>query len=316
MKKLFTILSIFALTFSAFAQTKMIINKTDGTADSLLLSQIESISFKTLSQNGMPTVTTLITGLEGANSLWIHNDYIYLTETAGRNTSFGGKISLDRYDIQTGQNQQLTNNPENSEAVVVSTVGKIYLTSYYNSIPGDYGKFSEVDPSNGVETHLLDLQIASADMYIDNKDDILIIGSSDNPQARSLYSISSINYMDTTVIKTGLGRVWCVSKHNGYIYYSDHSSINRIDSSGNVTTFLNKSVMSITFSSTYLYYADFFNGKIGRVNLNTKADETIISNLNAPHCLRFDANTNRLYFVEFGTSANQYKDGTLEVATW
>jgi len=39
------------IDISAFAQTKMIINKTDGTADSVLLSSIKNIAFTSTSAN-------------------------------------------------------------------------------------------------------------------------------------------------------------------------------------------------------------------------------------------------------------------------
>jgi hypothetical protein len=45
MKRIISILIAFAFLHSAFSQTKMIINKTGGTADSLLLSEIKSIAF-------------------------------------------------------------------------------------------------------------------------------------------------------------------------------------------------------------------------------------------------------------------------------
>jgi hypothetical protein len=45
MKRIILILMCFAFLHSALSQTKMIINKTGGTADSLLLSEIKSITF-------------------------------------------------------------------------------------------------------------------------------------------------------------------------------------------------------------------------------------------------------------------------------
>ncbi len=42
---------VLSITYSSFSQTKMIINKTDGTADSLLLSDIKNITFKQVTQN-------------------------------------------------------------------------------------------------------------------------------------------------------------------------------------------------------------------------------------------------------------------------
>jgi hypothetical protein len=69
----------------------------------------------------------------------------------------------------------------------------------------------------------------------------------------------------------------------------------------------------MSLSPRYLYYADYFAGTIGRISLNTKADETLRSGLHSPKSVRFDGATGNLYFVEFGSEAKLYKDGTLQV---
>jgi len=311
--KLFTL--FICCTLSLLSQTKMFIQKSTGT-DSVWLSDVKSIYFKTISQSGTPTVSTLLSNLEAPNSIWITGNLIYLTETAGRNTGSGGKICLNQYNITTGQKRLMINNPQNSDAVVASSTGKVYLSSYIGSIPGEKGKVSIVDTSTNLETPLIDIQIATEDMYIDETNDITIIGSSDSVTAKSLYLLPAINYQNPTILKIGLGRVWCVSKLGKQIYYSSLSKINCIDSNGTVTTFANKSAMSISLSSTYLYYADYFGGKIGRINLLTKVDEVILTNLISPKCLRYDVQSNKLYFIEFGSNASQYKNGTLKVISW
>ena len=55
MKRTWVVLLILALSFSAFSQTKMFINKNNGTTDSLLLSDVKSISFKSGSSSTTPT---------------------------------------------------------------------------------------------------------------------------------------------------------------------------------------------------------------------------------------------------------------------
>ena len=106
------------------------------------------------------TVTTLLTDLEYPSGLWPVSDRVYVTETAGRNTIYGGKVSLDAYSISTAQKSVLVDHPENSDAVAVASNGLIYLTSYHYVIPGEYGKVSVVNPATDVETHLLDIGIA------------------------------------------------------------------------------------------------------------------------------------------------------------
>jgi len=261
------------------------------------------------------STSTLLMNLEYPKGLWTKGDKLFLTETAGRNTTWGGKFCLDKYDITTGQKTALVNNPENADAVVVASDDKIYLTSYVGQIPGDSGKVSWVDPSSKLETHLLNIEIASEDMFIDSNDDIYIIGSSDTSNAKSIYKLPAGDYTNPSVLQTGLGRTWCLSKSADYIYFSDHYKIKRfnINAPEQIETFAEKSVMSITFGSEYLYYADYFGGTLGRINLSTKLDETLASGLNGPHTVRYDAASKKLYFLESGTESGQFKDGTLKV---
>jgi len=257
---------------------------------------------------------TLLTNLEYPKGLWIKNNRVYITETNGRSTVFGGKICLDLYNAATGQKTVLVDHPECSDAVVVAGDNKIYLTSWWGSIPGNTGNVTVVDPVTYIETHLLDIEIASGDMFIDADDNILVIGSSDTVDAKSIYLLPSRDYTNPTIVKTGLGRVLCISKSGEYTYFSDLTAIKRFnDTVGSIETFLSKSVMSISLSSEYLYYADFFGNIVGRIGLQTKSDETLISGLNGPINVRYDEVQDRLYFLEVGTNSGLYKDGTLKV---
>jgi hypothetical protein len=205
------------------------------------------------------------------------------------------------------------NHPECSDAVAVASNGSIYLTSWVSSTPGQNGSVSVVDPTTNIETHLLNIEIASRDMFIDSDDNISIIGSSDLVDAKSIYVLSSGDYAHPSVVKTGLGRTWCMSEGGAYTYFSNFTAINRFNSSGVIEKFLSKSVMSMSFSSKYLYYANYFGNTVGRINIQTKADETLVSSLNGPTAVRYDAVQDKLYFLEAGTVAGQFKDGTLKV---
>ncbi|MFW9993625.1 MAG: hypothetical protein ACFFD4_16385 [Candidatus Odinarchaeota archaeon] len=79
---------------------------------------------------------TLLTDLEYPKGLWIKGDKVYFTETAGRNTVYGGTVALNVFDLSTGQENLLVDNPVASDAVVVASDGMIYLTSYVRVIPG------------------------------------------------------------------------------------------------------------------------------------------------------------------------------------
>ncbi|MEO5569453.1 MAG: T9SS type A sorting domain-containing protein [Bacteroidia bacterium] len=256
---------------------------------------------------------TLLSNLQYPTGLWIKGDNVFFTETRGRNTIFGGNISLDRYRISSGQKTIIVNQPENSDAVVVASDGMIYLTSYQNFIPGEYGKVSVVDTTTLIETHLLDIAIASRDMFIDGNDNISIIGMSDLANANSIYYLASGNYTNPTVLQTGLGRTWCISKKNDTTYFSDLYSTFYFGSNGIINTFMNKFIISISFSPNYLFYADYIAGTIGKINMQTMVDQTILTGLHEVLNVRYDAGSNDLYFVEGGTVTAQFTDGTLKV---
>jgi len=261
-----------------------------------------------------PFAETLLTDLEYPVSLWVKDGQVYLLENAGRDTVFGGNVCLDKYDIATGTKTVLVNNPSNAEAVAVASDGKIYLTSYVRSVPGQNGSVSVVDPSTNVETHLLDIEIASVDIFADSSDNIFIIGSSDRADAKSVYLLPVGDYTHPQVLMTGLGRVQSISKSGTYVYLSSFRSISRFDMTARaIETIINKGAKSMTFTSDYIYYADYFAGTIGRISLATALDETVVSGLNSPTCVRYDDSTGGLYFLEGGTIADQYKDGTLKV---
>ena len=265
-------------------------------------------------------VSTLLTGLEYPKGLWVRDGRVYLTETAGRNTTFGGKVRLLRYDVASGQLEELINNPENSDAVVVDGAETIYLTSYKGTIPGEDGGVSvaRFDAGLGtwVETHLLDLAIASDDMFLDANGDIYIIGSSDLSNAASLYRLPFPNYTtNVTVVATGLGRAESLTKLGTDFYYSKFvpGEIRRLSGTSDQLLIGNVSSTSVTSDGTFLYYADFSSGRINRMNLTTGAVETIASGLATPQAVRFDAQSRSLYFLEGGTEGAQFKDGTLKV---
>lgn len=258
-------------------------------------------------------VDTLLTGLEYPSALWVRGDRVYFAETNGRNTGYGGAVALSVYKLAAQAESLLVNNPTCSDAVVVATNGTIYLGSYTSSIPGEAGSVSMVNPATLVETNVVDLEIAVCDMYIETDNDIVVIGSSDQLTAKSLYRLPAGAYASPAVLRTGLGRVWSVTEQGSDTYYSDHTAIQKISGTGTVETWYSKSVMSLAASSKYVFYADYFGGTVGMIDFATKTDSTLVSGLHGPHAVRWVAATSRLYFTEVGTSAGQFKDGTLQV---
>jgi hypothetical protein len=261
------------------------------------------------------SITTLLTGLEYPTGLWIKDGRVYFTETNGRNTVYGGTVALSVFDTGSNAKRLLVNNPVNSDAVVMDSEGEIYLASWHGAIPGDFGKVSRVDTTTKMETHVTDIEIAAADMYVDGGDNLTVIGPSDNPAAKSVLLLAEPARTPVKVIHESLGRAICMSYGGSALYYSDGASIKFFGAGNIFELFMNKSVRSMSFSSKYLFYADKAGGKIGRIALSNKADGTLASGLKEPIAVRWDAAAGKLYFLEAGTAAGEFKDGTLKVIT-
>ena len=261
-------------------------------------------------------VTTLLNDLEYPKGLWIEGGKVYFTETNGRNSVYGGKVALSEYDPATSAKTLIINNPENSDAVVVTASGTMYLTSWHGSIPGNLGKVSMVDPVTHVESQVTDLQIASNDMFLKSNDDILVIGESTDLGANSMYRLPSGSYGSPEVVHQGLGRSKCIAEVGGVIYYSDDYDIKRFISNGTLETFASsKSVESISATSSWVYYADTESGTVARISVGSRTTELLVDHLHSPTAVRWVASSKKLYILDAGTDANQFKDGTLKVVT-
>lgn len=115
-------------------------------------------------------------------------------------------MRLAKVDLGTRLLTPLVDSPVNSDAVVVTANGSIYLGSYQGVLPGEVGQVSVVDPVSLVETTVTDLAIAVTDMFLDGNGDMYVLGASDDTGAASLYRLPAANYADTVVLKRGLGR--------------------------------------------------------------------------------------------------------------
>ena len=262
-----------------------------------------------------PTVIkTLLTHLEYPKGLWVKGGKAYFTEANGSH-DYGGKNSLNVYDSAANTKTILKDTIICTEGVVVTEMGHIYMTSWRGAKPGDEGEVSFYDPQDRFEISIVNLAIASVDMFIESNDDIYVIGSSETPGAKSVYRLPAGEYANPQVIHDSLGTTLSLTKAGDILYYSeDGGSIKRFVG-GTFELFVNKDVESMSASSTYLFYADLAGGKIGKINISSKADETIATNLHSPTAVRWDAAASKLYFLEAGTSGNGYKDGTLRVIT-
>ncbi|MHA2249924.1 MAG: NosD domain-containing protein [Candidatus Kariarchaeaceae archaeon] len=263
-----------------------------------------------------PTPTVLLSGLEYPRGLWVKDDVVFFTETGGPSAGH----SLSKYDVGTQQGTLLKDGVTASYAVVVASDDTIYLSAPVQTIPGEEGVFTKFDQNTGIETTLFNINVAATDMHIDSNDDIYLLGSSDSPSAQSIYYLPSYDYTDYNIMQTGLGRTWGIGKVNDTIIYSDvqfnpttqsikwFSGIN-----GQIWVLDERHAISLSSSDDYLYYADYFAGTVGRYNYDGLTDEVLLTNLNGPTHVHFDAATGNLYYMEAGTSDTGFTDGTLNV---
>ncbi|MGD1048363.1 MAG: hypothetical protein ABR899_06375, partial [Candidatus Krumholzibacteriaceae bacterium] len=76
-----------------------------------------------------------------------------------------------------------------------------------------------------------------------------------------------------------------------------------------------KSVESLSATPLWVYYADTESGTVARINVSSRKTEVLVGHLNSPTAVRWDATNKKLYILDAGTDANQFKDGTLKVVT-
>ncbi len=261
-------------------------------------------------------VETLLENLEHPSSMWVKGDKLYFTETAGRNTSYGGKVQLNRFGLTTGTKDLIVDNPENSDAVVVASNGLIYLASYQNTIPGEIGTVSVVNPETGVESHLADVEIAASDMAINSNDDIVLFGSSDLPDAKSLYLFPALDFQNPVILRTGLGRGFCAGLDGDMFYHADFTALYRFIVGQADETLLTRSyVTSTTISETHVFttVAEFEpnRGSLFRIAKDGSGLTQLVDGFSMPLAVRYDSASGRLFLLDAGTEAGSYKDGKL-----
>jgi len=162
-----------------------------------------------------------------------------------------------------------------------------------------------------------DVAIAAQDMFLDQNEDIYLIGPSDAQDATNIYRLPSGSYDSPVGLVTGLGRTWSLVKVGSTIYHSLITSgeVWGLSDVGNELLLTNTSpVTSLTWDGTFLYYGDL-SGTIRRRNLSTGADELVTTGPGHINAVRYDPSSGRLYYLRSGTVANQYKDGTLNYIT-
>jgi len=99
------------------------------------------------------------------------------------------------------------------------------------------------------------------------------------------------------------------------VYYARVApgEVHKISDAGNQVIIEGASAFSLTSDGTWLYFAESLDNRIRRQHLTTGAVETVMDGLNHPNTIRWF--NGKLYVVEGGTAAAQFKDGALKVLT-
>lgn len=258
-------------------------------------------------------VETLVDNLEYPVALCLLNKKIYFTEAAAWYTTSGGKRALSVYDIDTRQITVLDYYIDAFDAMVA--VGdKIYLSSWVGPTWGEDGLVTYFDLNLGQEFPFRNVDIATSDMCLDSDNNFYLLGSSDLPGSKSLYKFSANNYLYPEVMLNGLGRTMAITSKDNYLYYSDAIRIWKVEDSDSPVKssfFLENFISGMAFSDTYMYYSDYFNNRIVRLNLQTKVAEVLVSGISYPNKMVIDRDNELLYVISQGTSINNFKDGKI-----
>ena len=265
-----------------------------------------------VAESGNGSSRTLLSGLQYPQGLWIRGGIAYYTEAAGR-LAGSGAVRLSAYDLSSGTNELLVNNPMNAGVVVVASDGTIYLAAYGHF--GDSGSISAVDSVTHVETMLVNVSIAIDDMYIDASDNIYVIGPSTTQNATSVLFLAAGDYAHPVVLERGLGASAVGLTQSGCALFASiaNGGIERINHDGSIITnwMAVFGTFSLSASGTYLYYANAVAQKVGRTDLATgRNDQTLLSGQVNPANVRYDPTSGALYVIQNGASNN---DGTLSV---
>lgn len=265
------------------------------------------------------TLQSLVAGLEYPKGLWVSAAIAYMTETAGHNTTFGGKERLLRYSLDSDELVPLLET--SADAVVVSGDGTIYLASWRFGIPGEAGKVSIVDPTSLAESDLLELGVAATDMFLGANEDVYVTGTSQEVTAPSLSLLPAGDRANRDILAEGL-RLRAITRIGSDTYLSQFSdngawAIIRRTESGTITEVVSNvgAVSSLTSDGTHLYFTAPKDGLIGRFDplAPSPVIDTVASGLASPMTVRYVSSTHSLYFLTSGTAGAEYTDGTLGV---
>jgi len=93
MKRTLIVLFFLGMSVSVFSQTMMLVNKNDGTIDSLLLSDVKLISFKSGSASGSQTMVQVAGGTfqMGSQSFYSNEQPVHSATV--------GSFSIDKYEV-------------------------------------------------------------------------------------------------------------------------------------------------------------------------------------------------------------------------
>ncbi|MEQ9263128.1 MAG: T9SS type A sorting domain-containing protein [Owenweeksia sp.] len=259
-------------------------------------------------------VFTLLSNLEYPRALCLDNGKVYFTETQGALDPFGGRVSLLQYDISSAQTDTLVHQLICSNTILVHPSGALYLGSEIGPSAGDQGWVSQYVPGGNDDTIVTTVDIATHDMRLNSAGDVLLIGQSFSSNAKSIQRFDGGDFTNPpTILKTGKGIATSIVQHDSIVYYATNQGIYFFGPDGIEDILSGQPSVAIDYYKGYIYYANIQTGTIGRVSIASGSNTILVSGLNQPVNLRIDTANGSLYFLESGTSAGQFFDGTLKV---
>ncbi|MEJ2541149.1 MAG: Ig-like domain-containing protein, partial [Gemmatimonadota bacterium] len=264
------------------------------------------------------TLETLVTGLEYPEGLWVGDGLVHLTETAGRSTVFGGAERLLRYSIGSGALDPLLD--AFASAVAVGAGGTLYLAAWRQSVPGDQGSLTAIDPATLEEEFTLELGIAATDLFLHREGDLYVAGASRTADAPSLTVLAGGDPGARTVLEEGR-EIQAVTLGEAGLYFATAGDgeyrILRRSGDGETTTVLDAQslVTSLALDGDHLYFVMPLENALARIDLTdpSAVPQSVASGLQEPATVRYDPATASLWVLTSGTPGNEYRDGTLTV---
>jgi hypothetical protein len=260
---------------------------------------------------------TLLNDLHYPSALDLEGDNLFITEAAGRNTSFGGNMSLLRYSISDNRLVQKFPNPPATDAI--SVIGhKAYMATYKEMIPGNEGTVFMLDMEEAGAYILSDVETAATCMCkTDGK--LFVGGLSDPDNTKSLFVFEPNETREYSDYRVLLGdypfNTEAITCNDEFILFSDGFQIVTVLNNENYDLYGGlqvKNVSSLDFyKNTSVIYSSYKDKTIGYFTLKKGKGIKLFRTDQTIGAVKVDSMNNYLYALTYGTEANKYQDGKL-----